>query len=202
MFTSRVEYRLVVREDNADRRLSQYGHQFGLITDEEYRKVEEKYRLIEKEITHLRTTRVAPGTALDEELNKKNSAPLKQSTLLSDLLKRPEVDYAMIAPYDGDLKKYSKNIIEQVEYEIKYEGFIERQARDIARFRHIENIKLSPEINYDEIPSLSKEIRQKLNQLRPMNLGQAHRISGVTPAAISILMIWLKKKSEEKRNVQ
>ncbi len=202
MFTSRVEYRLVVREDNADRRLSQYGHQFGFISDEEYQKIEEKYQLIGKEIEHLKTIRVQPGTALDQELAKKNSSPLKQATLLSDLLKRPEVDYAMIAPYDGNLKNFPKRVIEQVEYEIKYEGFIARQSREIERFRTIENIKLSEDFNYEEVPGLSKEIRQKLGHLRPRNLGQAHRVSGVTPAAISILMVWLKKKSQEKKGLR
>ncbi len=193
MFTSRVEYRLIVREDNADNRLSHYGHQFGLLSDEEFARVQKKYEVISEEIQHLRETRVYPGEAIDSELRKRNSAPLKQPTLLSDLLKRPEVDYQLIAPFDGDLKKYPKVMIDQVEYEIKYEGFIARQKKDVARFRHIENIKIPANINYDEVPSLSIEIRQKLKRFTPLNLGQANRISGVTPAAISILMVYLKK---------
>ncbi|MCK5013413.1 MAG: tRNA uridine-5-carboxymethylaminomethyl(34) synthesis enzyme MnmG [Candidatus Omnitrophica bacterium] len=193
MFTSRVEYRLIVREDNADHRMAKYGRQLGLLGEDVYRKVEEKYERIQKEIGHLRSTRVYPGTELDQKLILAKSAPLRQPTLLSDILKRPEVDYAMIAPFDGDLRDLSPQIVSQVEYEIKYEGFINRQLKDIERFRHIEKIRIPDKIDYDIIPSLSIEIRQKLKNFAPANLGQANRISGVTPAAISILMVYLKK---------
>jgi tRNA uridine 5-carboxymethylaminomethyl modification enzyme len=198
MFTSRVEYRLVVREDNADKRLAQYGYNFGLLTENDYRTVEQKYAAIEKEIQHLRTTRIFPGTALDEELIKKNSSPLRQPALLSDLLKRPEVTYAMIAPYDGSLKDFPQAVIDQVEYEIKYEGFITRQLKDVERFKHIENIRIPADIDYGKVSSISHEIREKLRRFAPLNLGQANRISGVTPAAISILMVYLKKLRDEK----
>ena len=193
MFTSRVEYRLIVREDNADDRLSKYGRKFGLISDLEYKNVERKYELIREEIDHLRTTRVYPGSALDQDLIKIKSSPLGQPTLLSDILKRPEIHYNVIAPYDGKLKEFSREIINQVEYEIKYQGFIDRQLKDVERFRHIEKIKIPAEIDYDAIGNLSIEIRQKLKQFSPMNLGQANRISGVTPVAISLLMVYLRK---------
>jgi len=195
MFTSRVEYRLIVREDNADHRLSKYGRRFGLLSDEEYKKVEHKYFLIQKEIEHLRSTRVPPGTSLDQELIAKKSAPLRQPTLLSDILKRPEIHYDMIAPFDGTLKDFPQEIIDQVEYEIKYQGFISRQLKDIEKFKHIEKINIPSDIDYDSIASLSNEIRQKLKKFLPMNLGQANRISGVTPAAISVLMVYLRKLS-------
>lgn len=193
MFTSRVEYRLIVREDNADHRLAKYGRKFGLLSDAEYRKVEQKYFLIQKEIEHLRSTRISPGTSLDQELIEKKSAPLRQPTLLSDILKRPEVHYDMIAPFDGALSNFPQEVIDQVEYEIKYQGFIRRQLKDVEKFKHIEKINIPPDIDYDIIASLSNEIRQKLKKFSPMNLGQANRISGVTPAAISILMVYLRK---------
>lgn len=202
MFTSRVEYRLIVREDNADRRLAKYGYELGLLKEDIYRQVEQKYEWIDKEIEHLKTVRIGPGTELDRELERCNSSPLRQMTSLSDLLKRPEVTYAMIAPYDGQLKSASPEIIDQVEYEIKYEGFIARQLKEVERFQHLENIKLPVDIKYDEVPSLSIEIRQKLKKLAPATLGQAHRISGVTPAAISILMVYLRKKSLERQKAK
>jgi tRNA uridine 5-carboxymethylaminomethyl modification enzyme len=217
MFTSRVEYRLIIREDNADRRLSKYGRQFGLLTAREYGRIEKKYELIDEEIRHLRSVRISPGTPLDRELASRGNSSLKQPTLLSDILKRPEVDYALIAPYDGRLQSCPQaclptadpakrdlpgnvdrqEIIDQVEYEIKYEGFILRQRKDVERFRHVENIKIPNDIDYDNIQGLSIEVRQKLRKFLPLNLGQAHRISGITPAAVSILMVYLRKRSLE-----
>lgn len=200
MFTSRVEYRLIVREDNADRRLAKYGYELGLLDEQAYRRVEEKYALIEKEITHLKTARVFPGAPWDQKLLEHNSSPLKQPAFLSDILKRPEVDYAMVASVDGPWQRpVSRAMIDHVEYAIKYEGFIARQLKDVERFRHIEHIKIPSDMDYDRIAGLSIEIRQKLKKFTPMNLGQANRISGVTPAAISILMVYLRKRSLEKR---
>lgn len=198
MFTSRVEYRLIVREDNADQRLASYGYRLGLLKEEDTRRVEKKYALIEEEVRHLQSVRVAPGTPLDEELLRRSSSPLKQPLLLSDILRRPQVDYAMLAPYDGKLKDAAPEIIEQVEYIIKYEGFISRQLKDVERFRHIEHIKIPPDIDYDAIAGLSTEIRQKLRKFSPLNLGQAHRISGVTPAAVSLLMVYLRRKNSRR----
>ncbi len=199
MFTSRVEYRLIIREDNADRRLSAYGHAFGLLGDEDYAKVFQKYESIEKEVEHLRSTRIFPGTELDKILADNNSAALKQPTTLSAILKRPEVNYQMIAPFDGKLKNFPQEVIDQVEYEIKYEGFIERQHKSVERFRHIENIKIPKDFEYLHLPGLSNEIQQKLKAAAPLTLGQANRISGVTPAAITILMIYLRKLSLDRK---
>ncbi|MDO8580383.1 MAG: tRNA uridine-5-carboxymethylaminomethyl(34) synthesis enzyme MnmG, partial [Candidatus Omnitrophota bacterium] len=193
MFTSRVEYRLIIREDNADRRLAHHGYTLGLLKEDDYRAVGTKYALIDQEVKHLRSTRVAPQKALNDILRDAGSSPLRQPILLSDLLKRPEVRYAMIADYDGLLKSFPPEVIDQVEYEIKYEGFINRQRKDVERFRHIENIKIPQELDYEQVHSLSTEIRQKLKRFSPANLGQANRIPGVTPAAISILMVYLRK---------
>ena len=131
-------------------------------------------------------------------LKANNSAPLRQPTLLSDLLKRPEVRYHMISAFDGHLKDFPPEVIDQVEYEIKYEGFIKRQLKSVERFKHIEYIRIPKDINYELIGGLSKEIRQKLKQFTPLALGQAHRISGVTPAAVTILMVYLRKLSLER----
>ncbi len=198
MFTSRVEYRLVVREDNADKRLAGYAHKLGIMSDEDYGRVVEKYRMIEQEIRHLKATRVAPGTELDRILEEKNSAPLKEKTSLYQILKRPRVRYHMIAAFNGNLRDQPQALIDQVEYEIKYEGFIKRQLQDIRRFRHIEAIRIPPDIDYNAVHGLSIEIRQKLEKFSPRTVGQAHRISGVTPAAVSVLMIYLKKLNTER----
>lgn len=199
MFTSRVEYRLVVREDNADKRLAGHGHKLGLLSEADYEKVARKYEAIDKEVEHLKTTRIAPGTALDEELKKINSAALRQPTLLADILRRPEVSYKHIAPYDGLLKNFPQAVIDQVEYEIKYEGFIHKQFKMIEKFRHIENIRIPPDFDYTVIGGLSKEIQEKLKRFSPVSLGQANRISGVTPSAITILMVRLKTLSLERQ---
>lgn len=196
MFTSRVEYRLIVREDNADRRLSGLGHTLGLLSDENYTKVQRKYDMIEKEIEHLRHTKVNPGTQMDTILQENNTTPLRQPTSLYELLKRPQVSYEMISSFDGTLKDKGAQVIAQVEYEIKYEGFISRQNKDVEKFKHIEHIRIPATMNFDRIPGLSKEIREKLKHFTPATLGQANRISGVTPSAITIMMVYLKKQKE------
>ncbi len=181
MFTSRVEYRLVVREDNADRRLAQYGRDLGLLSKEEHEKVQRKYAAIAQEIEHLRTQKIPAGIYA------------KQPIFLYDLLKRPEINYQMISSYDGSLKDLGPQAIAQVEYEIKYEGFIRRQKKEIEKFRHIEYIRLPEHFDFKAVPGLSKEIVEKLDRFNPATLGAANRISGVTPAAIALLMVYLKK---------
>lgn len=199
MFTSRVEYRLIVREDNADKRLSGYGRSFGLVSESDYKEIEQKYAFIESEIQKLRETRVRPGTELDEVLRKNHSSLLRNVMSLGELLKRPEISLGMLVSLDGNLKGKGRDIIEQIEYEIKYEGFIARQLKDIEKFKYLENIKIPDDFEYTGISGLSKEIQQKLKTFTPTTLGQANRISGVTPAAISILMVCLKKRNLEKR---
>jgi len=198
MFTSRVEYRLIIREDNADKRLAKYGYQFGLLPEEDYQAVVKKYEAIESEIEHLRSTTIHPNKEINAALAEVQSAPIKQPTSLSHILRRPEVKYRLIAPYDGQLKDFPQAVIDQVEYEIKYEGFIERQLKDVEKFKHIENIKIPEEFDFEGIPGLSIEAQQKLKRFAPINLGQANRISGITPAAISLLMVYLKKYHAQK----
>ncbi len=193
MFTSRVEYRLIVREDNADKRLAQYGYKFGLLSEEEYKKIIDKYTAIEEEIKHLKNTRIAPGTDMDRILEENDTAPLSQATTLSDILKRPQINYAMIAAFDGTLCNHPQGVIDQVEYEIKYEGFIKRQLKDVDKFKHIEKIKIPHDLDYDDIQGLSFEVREKLKRFKPLNLGQANRISGITPSAITVMMVYLQK---------
>ncbi|MBF0522137.1 MAG: tRNA uridine-5-carboxymethylaminomethyl(34) synthesis enzyme MnmG [Candidatus Omnitrophica bacterium] len=198
MFTSRVEYRLIVREDNADKRLAKYAYQFGLLSQEDFKKVEEKYHFIDDKIQYLKTTKISVSKDVNEILERAESAPLRRPTSLSDLLKRPEISLAVLSLLDVQLKDLPPKSVEQIEYEIKYEGFITRQQKDVERFKHIENIKIPSDMDYDTVSGLSIEIRQKLKSFAPVNLGQALRISGVTPAAISILMIYLKKRNEER----
>ncbi|MBF0489675.1 MAG: tRNA uridine-5-carboxymethylaminomethyl(34) synthesis enzyme MnmG [Candidatus Omnitrophica bacterium] len=198
MFTSRVEYRLIVREDNADFRLSGLGHALGILPEKDYIQVQKKYERIAKEIEHLREVKVNPGTELDKILEDNQTAPLRQQTSLYDLLKRPQVTYDMISSFDGTLKDQGPTVIAQVEYEIKYEGFISRQKKNVEKFKHIEYIMIPANMNYEEVPGLSKEIREKLKRFAPTTLGQANRISGVTPVAISLMMVYLKKLKERK----
>jgi len=187
MFTSRVEYRLVVREDNADQRLAGYACDLGLMTRQEYDRVLAKYQRVDAEIAMLKDTRILPGSdigrRLSERLEERGSSRLTHPASLADILKRPEADYRMLADCGTQLSPDQRKEIEQVEYQIKYEGFINRQAGDIERLRHVESIKIPADLDFSAIPGLSIEIRQKLTRFGPRTLGQAHRISGVTPAA-------------------
>ncbi len=197
MFTSRVEYRLLLREDNADRRLVPHGVALGLLPPSFGEAVERKYGRIRREMRHLDEVRIHPGTPaarrIEARLARLGHPGLRRSVSLADLLKRPGVRYSMLSAFDGRLGDESRDVIDQVEYEVKYAGFIERQLRDVARFRHLEGIRIPEDIDYERVPGLSIEIRQKLGRIRPASLGQARRISGVTPAALSILMVYLKK---------
>lgn len=198
MFTSRVEYRLVVREDNADQRMAPYALSFGLISQQECDQIMEKYRRIDEEISVLRGTVVFPGSSQGRALNavlEQNGTPrLVQPASLADVLKRPQVRYQDLLAFGASLEGDRRREAEQVEYAVKYEGFIVRQMKEISRLRHIENIRIPEDFDYAGVPSLSIEIQQKLQRFSPRTLGQAHRISGVTPAAIAVLMIWLKKR--------
>jgi tRNA uridine 5-carboxymethylaminomethyl modification enzyme len=189
MFTSRVEYRLLLREDNADLRLTPIGYEIGLIDDKRYNAVSEKSSLIKGEIERLRARRIGPNDGVP---------PITKSVSGEELLRRPSVSYEKVTALLGEEITLSGDVIQQVEIEVKYEGFIKRQLDEIARFRKIERIKIPPHIEYGTIHSLSKEIQEKLSKIRPLTLGQAFRISGVTPAAISILMVYIEKLHREK----
>jgi tRNA uridine 5-carboxymethylaminomethyl modification enzyme len=193
MFTSRVEYRLILREDNADLRLTKIGYELGLISKEEYERVQDKQGAITKGINFLKATRIKPEERLNKELMRLGSSPLKKAASLEQILRRPQITLENLKGLDHlhlDIPDYAAK---QVEIEVKYSGFIQRQLKDVEKFKNLEKIKLPQELNYSDISALSKEIREKLNKFRPLNLGQASRISGVTPAAISLLMVYLKK---------
>ncbi len=191
MMTSRAEYRLMLRQDNADARLTPIGHDIGLISDERYDKFLKKQELIKEEIERLRKTSIKPTDEVNNYLEKIGSSKLQTGVKLSDLLKRSELNYINTKEIDKDRKILPDSVVEEVEIEIKYEGYIKLQLEQIEEFKKIENKKLSDKINYEEIKGLSLEARQKLNKQKPLSVGQASRISGVSPADISVLLIYL-----------
>ncbi len=193
MFTSRAEYRLILREDNADLRLSKFGYEIGLITKEQMEKVEFKKAKTKELIEKLRKTKIIADINTNEYLIKKGTSPLKQSVSAYNLLKRPEIEIEDIFNLTDEIKSINRIVDKEAEIEIKYEGYINRQLEQIEKFKQLENRKIPEDFNYDLVEGLSNEIRQKLKEIRPTTLGQASRISGVTPAAISILSIYLKK---------
>ena len=190
MMTSRSEYRLLLRQDNADIRLVPIGYRVGLNSQERWERVQEKYLRVEAEMARLEKTAVGPKPELQAYLAQQNSAPLKNGAKLSDLIRRPELTYEGLAPFDPERPELPLDIREEVEISIKYAGYIKRQMEDVKQFRRLESKLLPMEIDYDQIPSLRLEARQKLNQVRPVNFGQASRISGVSPADITALMIY------------
>lgn len=195
IMTSRSEYRLVLRQDNADRRLTAIGHEIGLVSAERLRKVEEKYEAVEREIRRLTHTGAAPSAALSEFLASRNTADVSGGRALIELLRRPEIHYADLRPFDSGWPDLPADVAEQVEISVKYEGYIQRQMRQIAEFERMERRALPPDLDYSGLLGLRLEAREKLNAVKPLNLGQACRISGVSPADIAALMIWLENKN-------
>ena len=191
MMTSRAEYRLLLRQDNADLRLGKIGYDVGLISEKQMEQLTEKKEAIEKEVERLRKTLIGASAQNQIFLEKHGSAFLKTGTTLAELMCRPELSYEILKEIDKERKPLSEDVIEQVEIEIKYHGYIERQKRQVEQYKKMENKKIPVEINYDDVPSLRLEARQKLNQFRPISVGQASRISGVSPADISVLLIYL-----------
>ena len=196
MMTSRTEYRLLCRQDNADRRLCPVGHEIGLVSDERYRRVLEKYAAVDKEVKRLTGTGVAPSEALNDMLTQRGESPARDGARLADLLRRPRVGYADLAPFDPDRPDLPVEVTEQVEIALKYEGYIARQQRQVEEMRKLETRPLPPDLDYMEISVLRLEARQKLQQIRPLSLGQASRISGVSPADVAALMIWLEHRNQ------
>ena len=193
MMTSRAEYRLLLRQDNADMRLTGIGHEIGLIDDERYEKLLEKEKLIEEEVERMKKTTVGARAEVQELLAKYESKPLQSGTTLAELLKRPELSYETIKDIDKDRKELPEDVKEQVNIELKYDGYIKRQLRQVEQYKKLENKKIPEDIDYDDVYSLRKEAVQKLKELRPASVGQASRISGVSPADISVLLIYLGK---------
>ncbi len=194
MMTSRTEYRLLLRQDNADRRLSESGLRVGLVSPEQHARVVEKYREVANEIGRLERTHLAPGPELLAFLREKGETPPKSGVSLAALLRRPSLGYAELSAFDPGRPSLSPAVCEAVEIEIKYEGYLRRQEAQVAEFHRLEARTLPPDTDYTQIPGLRTEARQKLNAVRPESLGQASRISGVSPADISALMIWLEKQ--------
>lgn len=197
MMTSRAEYRLLLRQDNADLRLTEKGYNVGLISQERYDKFLIKKENIEKEITRLKEKTIKPTDDVNTILKKYNSSPINTGTKLSELIKRTELTYKSLEPIDLERPKLSKQEAEEVEIQIKYEGYIKLQNNQVEKFKKLEEKKLKEEINYDELKGLSLEARQKLNKVKPLSIGQASRISGVSPADISVLLIYLEQQKRK-----
>ena len=193
IMTSRSEYRLLHRQDNADRRLSHIGHAIGLVSDEEYRMVEEKYAAVEREIARLEGCGVAESEALNALLTAHETTPVQGSARMADLVRRPQIGYDLLAPFDPTRPELPKVVTEQVEIQLKYAGYIARQQKQVAEFKKAESRKLPAHVDYMTISGLRVEAREKLNQIRPLSVGQASRISGVSPADVAVLLIWLEQ---------
>ena len=193
MFTSRVEYRLLLREDNADQRLRKFGFEIGLVRPKDYKYTQQKIKNIDKGIQILKTNRIKPTNKINNRLEVLGTSGLKNHISIADLLKRPQINIYELLKFNSLKFDFPGDVLEEIEIEVKYEGFIKRQLEEIERFNRIDKIRIPKDIDYRNISGLSREIREKLEEYRPLTLGQASRISGVTPAAISLLMICLKK---------
>ena len=198
MMTSRAEYRLLLRQDNADLRLRDKGFQVGLITKRQYDDVLNKKYLIENEIKRLKSVSIGASKTNQLFLEKYQSSPLKTGSNLAELICRPELNYEKLGKIDPDRKWLPGDVIQQVEIELKYEGYIERQLRQVEQFKKMEKKQIPAELNYDDVPSLRLEARQKLKDFRPISIGQASRISGVSPADISVLLIYLEQYNKRR----
>lgn len=197
MFTSRAEYRLLLREDNADLRLRAIGRRLGLVNDENWARFVAKKEAIEKWVARLNTRTLTPSSDANEKLTTLDSAPLKKPISLADLLRRPEMNiHAVLKNFDAGSVALGAVVLEQAEIQIKYEGYIETQSEDVAQFRKLERLKIPENFSYEGIPGLSREAVEKLTRIRPRNLGQAARVEGITPAAVSIVMVYLKKEKQ------
>ncbi|RLA86684.1 MAG: tRNA uridine-5-carboxymethylaminomethyl(34) synthesis enzyme MnmG [Deltaproteobacteria bacterium] len=192
MFTSRAEYRLLLREDNADLRLMEKGYRLGLVDEETYRRMLKKREMISREIERLGEIKLRPTPGVNDKLRSLGTAPIRSPITLEDLLRRPEVRYEDLKVFDPEPNNLPPEVVEQIEIEVKYAGYIKKQEELVEKFRKMERIRIPEGMDYD-LPGLSREIREKLSKIRPTTLGQASRISGVTPAAISILMVQLKR---------
>jgi len=200
MMTSRAEYRLILRQDNADKRLTQKGYELGLISEERYNNFLKKYENIEKEIKRVKETVVSPTKELNEILINCGTTPVETGVHLAELIRRTEISYKDLAPIDKNRPDLTTAEAEEVEIEIKYEGYINRQMVQIEQFKKLERKLLSSDINYSEIKGLSLEARQKLDKQKPESIGQASRISGVSPADISVLVVWLAMRKRGENN--
>ena len=202
MMTSRSEYRLLLRQDNADQRLTRIGYQAGLISEERYQHLLEKERQIEEEVARLESVFVGCTENVQETLRRYNSTELKSGTSLAELLKRPEIKYESLAEIDQERPELSKEVTDQVEINLKYDGYIKRQLKQVEQFKKLENKKIPMDLDYKEIGSLRVEAVQKLEAYRPLSIGQASRISGVSPADISVILVYLEQRKHLAKDTQ
>ena len=193
MMTSRAEYRLLLRQDNADLRLTKIGYDAGLIDNERYNRLIEKERLIEQETGRIKNLNIGLKDDVQKILEENGSTLLQSGVTMAELIKRPELSYEKLEAVDKDRPELPDDVKEQVNIAVKYEGYIERQLRQVEQFKKLENKKIPENINYDEVYSLRLEALQKLKEFRPASVGQASRISGVSPADISVLLVYLEK---------
>ena len=198
MMTSRAEYRLLLRQDNADLRLRKKGWEVGLIDDETYHKLQEKERMIHEEIERVEHATVGGSAEVQSLLESLNSTLLKSGTTIAELIRRPELNYKVLAPIDKERPELPEDVCEQVEINIKYDGYIRRQMKQVEQFKKLEQKKIPEDIDYEDVGSLRIEARQKLEAYRPVSIGQASRISGVSPADISVLLVYLESKAGHK----
>ena len=198
MMTSRAEYRLLLRQDNADLRLRKKGWEVGLIDDETYHKLQEKERMIQEEIERVEHTTVGGSAEVQSLLESQGSTLLKSGTTIAELIRRPELNYKVLAPIDKERPELPEDVCEQVEINIKYDGYIRRQMKQVEQFKKLEQKKIPEDIDYEDVGSLRIEARQKLEAYRPVSIGQASRISGVSPADISVLLVYLESKAGHK----
>lgn len=198
MMTSRAEYRLLLRQDNADLRLGKKGYKVGLVSEEQYLRLLEKEKMIQQEICRLKSSIIGANQKMQDFLQSHGSSSLKTAASLAELICRPELDYQILSEIDPERKALPKDVTQQVEIEIKYEGYIQRQMRQVEQYKKMEKKKIPPDLNYDHVSSLRLEARQKLKEYRPISLGQASRISGVSPADISVLLIYLEHENQKK----
>ena len=200
MMTSRAEYRLLLRQDNADMRLTEKGYRLGLAGEERYQRLYSKQEAVQRELSRLKDAVVAPSKRINEYLKGKGSSALKTGIPLYDLLKRPEISILDIVLLGELQDEIQPEIQEQLEIQIKYEGYIQKQLRQVEQFKKTEKLRIPPEMDYSKVTGLKLESIQKLQKLQPENMGQASRISGVSPADLSVLMVYLEKQRREKKN--
>ena len=198
MMTSRAEYRLLLRQDNAQLRLLEKGYRAGLVSEERYQRFLRKKEQIQDEIARVKNMRVGAGAAVQRCLTELGSTPLTTSATMAELIRRPELTYQVLSPIDPDRPDLPFDVQEEINIEIKYEGYITRQERQVEQFRKMEEKKIPEDINYDDVPSLRNEARQKLKEVRPSSIGQASRVMGVNPADVSVLMVYLKTRTEKR----
>ena len=193
MMTSRSEFRLLLRQDNADERLTPIGYQVGLIDEERYQRFLQKMEQIKEEKERVEKVNIAPSEALNELLVSRGTAPMRTGTKLADLIRRPQLSYLELSSFDENRPKLSDDVMEQVEIQIKYEGYIKKQLMEVEEIKRLEQKKLPEDMDYSQIEGLRLEAREKLQRVLPQDIGQASRISGVNPADISTLLIWLEQ---------